>query len=97
MNAYLPPIIMHEETDPIEAAKARERQAKFDRNYDWLEAHATEVFAHRDKYICVAGQELFVADTLEEVLAKASAAHPEDDGRFTKYIPKEKRARIYAI
>jgi hypothetical protein len=29
-------------------------------------------------------------------LALATAAHPEDDGRFVHYIPREKVARIYA-
>jgi len=40
---------------------------------------------------------LFVADTATEAVAKAKAAHPEDQGWFTRYIPKEKVARIYAI
>jgi hypothetical protein len=35
-----------------------------------------------------------VADTPEEALALARAAHPEDDGSFIRYIPKEKLARI---
>ena len=89
-------ITITEDTDPVEIAKSRERLAKFDRNYDWLEAHAAEVFSHRGKYICIAGQELFVADTVDEVLAWAKSAHPEDDGPFFRYIPKTKAARIYA-
>jgi hypothetical protein len=55
------------------------------------------VYAHyRGKCICVAGEELFVADTPEEAHALATAAHPEDDGSFVLYIPREKVARIYA-
>ena len=46
--------------------------------------------------MCVAGEELFVADTPEEAIALAKAAHPEDDGSFVHYIPCEKLARIYA-
>jgi hypothetical protein len=90
------PITMHEETDSVETAKARAMFEKFDRNYDWLEAHAAEVFSHRGKYICIAGQQLFVADSVDDVLAQAKAAHPADDGRFTQYVPKERGARIYA-
>jgi len=29
--------------------------------------------------------------------AEATAAHPDDEGWFTRYIPKEKVARIYAV
>jgi hypothetical protein len=88
---------MREETDPAEIAKARAQQAQFDRNWDWLEAHAAEVFSHRGTHICIAGQELFVGDDIKELLARARAAHPEDDGPFFKYIPKERGPRIYAF
>jgi len=43
----------------------------------------------------VAGEELFVADTPQEVMARAKAAHPEDDGALLRYIPLEKSERIY--
>ncbi len=92
-----PPIVMEVVTDPAELARARVQDERFGRNLAWFEAHATEIYArHRGKCICIAGQELFVADTAKEVLAQATAAHPEDDGRFTRYIPREKRDRIYA-
>jgi hypothetical protein len=47
--------------------------------------------------ICIAGQEAFVGDTTEVAIAKARAAHPHDEGWFTRYIPKEKVARVYAV
>ena len=37
------------------------------------------------------------AFTVEEAVAQAKAAHPEDDGRFTRYVPKDRLERIYAI
>ena len=90
-------IVMEEVTDPVELAKARAQRQRFDHNAAWLQAHASEVYPYyRGKYICIAGEELFVADTPEEVLALAKAAHPEDDGFFLHYIPREKVARIYA-
>jgi hypothetical protein len=90
-------IVMEEVTDPQELARAQAQRARFDRNTAWLQARAAEIYGrYRGKCICVAGEELFVGDTAEEVLALAGAAHPEDDGYFLYYIPREKAARIYA-
>lgn len=92
------PIAMEEVTDPHEIAESLARRERFDRNSAWLQTHAKEVYTrHRGKCICIAGEELFVADTAEEVLARARAAHPEDDGSvLIRYIPSQKMARIYA-
>ncbi len=91
------PLVMEEITEPDELAKARAQRERFDRNSAWLQAHATEVYRdYRGKCICVAGEELFVADTSGQALALATAAHPEDDGSFLRYIPREKIDRIYA-
>jgi hypothetical protein len=96
-SKHPPPIIMEEITDPDEIAKARALRDRFNRNFAWLQAHAAEVFArYRGKCICIAGEELFVADTPKEVLAQAKAAHPEDEGFFVHDIPRQKMARIYA-
>lgn len=93
----IPAIVMEEVTDPEELAKARAQDERFERNWTWFQAHTSEVYTQcRGKCICIAGEELFVADTPEEALALATAAHPEDDGRFVHYIPREKVARIYA-
>lgn len=95
MSAEPYPITMEEVTDPEELARAQDE--RFQRNWDWFQAHAPSIFAaHRDKFICIAGQELFVADTPTEAWARAKAAHPDDDGRFIHYIYPDKRARIYA-
>ena len=91
------PLVMEEVADPEELAKARVQRERFDRNAAWLQARASEVYTrYRGKCICVAGEELFVADTPEEALALATTAHPEDDGSFLRYIPREKLDRIYA-
>jgi hypothetical protein len=89
-------IVLEEETDPVEKARARIRRERFERNWAWLEAHAQEVYSQRGKVIGIAGEELFVGDTTEEVLAWAKAVHPDDDGLVTRIIPKERGARIYA-
>ena len=91
------PLVMEEITESDELAKARAQRERFDRNSAWLQAHATEVYRdYRGKCISVAGEELFFADTPEQALALATAAHPEDDGSFLRYIPREKIDRIYA-
>lgn len=96
MNDLIPPVTMTEITDPEELASARARHERYMRNYAWLEANAKEVFSHRDKLICIAGQELFVGDSVEDVVRRAKAAHPEDDGYILEYIPLRRGARIYA-
>lgn len=96
MTVENPPIIMEEVTDPVELQKARAQDERFVRNWAWFEAHAAEIYAaHRGKCICIAGEELFVADTPTEALAMAIAAHPDDDGRFTRLIPRERMVRVY--
>jgi hypothetical protein len=88
---------MEEVTDPEALAKDHAQWERFDRNAAWLQAHAQEIYtSYRGKYICIAGAELFVAATPEEAKALAAAAHPEDDGCFLRYIPRQKLARIYA-
>jgi hypothetical protein len=92
-----PPIVMEEVTDPEELARGRAWRARADRNAAWLQAHAAEIYPrYRGKFVCIAGEELFVADTAGEVLALARAAHPEDDGFFLRYISRERVDRVYA-
>jgi len=93
-----PSITIEEVTDPVELAKAHRQRERFDRNSAWLEAHASDVYSkHRGKCICIAGEELFVGDTAREAIDQATKAHPDDDGWFTRYIPREKLAGIYAF
>lgn len=97
VNADVSQIIIEEITDSDALAKARAQRQQFDRNSSWLQAHAAEIYSrYRGKYICVAGEELYVADAAEQASALAAAAHPEDNGRFVRYIPREKLDRIYA-
>ena len=90
-------VVMEEVTDPDDLARARAQRERFDKNAAWLQAHAAEVYtSYRGKCVVIAGEELFAADTPEEAWALAAAAHPEDDGSFIRYIPREKAAWIYA-
>jgi hypothetical protein len=90
------PLLMTEVTDPKGVTRIKAQRARLRKNADWLQAHVAQVYAqHRGKYICVAAQELFVAETAPEVVAMARNAHPEDDGLLLRYIPREKLERIY--
>jgi hypothetical protein len=78
-------IVMEEITDLEELAKARMQRARFDRNTAWLQAHVAEVYpSYRGKCICIAGEELFVADTPEEVELPA-----EDEMRSCRFCGRE--------
>ena len=88
------PLAMEEVNDPREIAKIKARRDRFRKNADWLQAHIPRVYGeHRGKFTCVAGEELFVADTAPAVLASARKAHPQDDGLLLRYIPREKLER----
>lgn len=90
-------IVMEEVADPQEVAMARSQFAQAELNSAWLQEHAAEIYTrHRGKFIVVAGEELFVADTPEEATALAKARHPSDAGRIIRYIYPTKLARVYA-
>ena len=90
-----PHVTLEEETNAVELARACERRAQFDRNAAWLQANAAEVYSKfHGKCICIAGQEVFAAETAGEALKLAETAHPEDRGRFVHYVPLEKVPRI---
>jgi hypothetical protein len=83
---------------PEQAAASRKQSEQYKRNSDWLDEHILEIGQkHRGKVICVAGEELFVGDDVLELIAQAEEAHPDDTGVLTRYIPKERFARIYAV
>ncbi len=91
-------IEMEDVKDAEALTKARQQRERFDRNAAWLQAHIADVYAqHRGKYICIAGEALFVADTVKEVIVLATAAHPDDDGWFTRFIPQEKLANHFSF
>ncbi|HQU43303.1 MAG TPA: hypothetical protein PK867_10855 [Pirellulales bacterium] len=92
-----PTVTMEIVTDPVELAMARAQHERFDRNAAWLQAHAHEVYPQcRGKYMCVAGEELFIGSSPHEARELGRAAHPDDNGLFVRYIPIENLPRIYA-
>jgi hypothetical protein len=91
-SVHLPdesPVQFEVVADAGELARSRKQDEQFDRNSDWLEAHAAEVYSKcRGQHVCVAGQELFVASSAEQALRLAHAAHPDDEGLLLRYISR---------
>ncbi len=92
------PVFQIEEVnDPVEVARCMAQDERGRRNSDWLQAHWADLLPEaRGKFVAVAGQEAFIADTHEEAWAMARKAHPEDDGALSQYVFPGKGPRIYA-
>src|SRR5437899_2413689 len=84
-------------TDPVECARAQQQHERARKNSDWLQANWDKVLPRAyGKFIVIAGQAAFIADTPEEAWKMAEAAHPEDNGAFIRYVRPGKGPRIYA-
>jgi hypothetical protein len=94
---HQPKFVIEEVNDPDEIARFRAQDERARRNETWLQSHWPELLPRvRGRFIAVAGQEAFIADSEEEAWAKAIAAHPEDDGVIAQYVRSERGPRLYA-
>jgi hypothetical protein len=92
-----PRLTIAEVNDPAEIARSQQQDQRARQNSDWLQAHWAELLPRaRGKFVAVAGQEAFIADTAEESWRLARAAHPNDDGAISQYVFPEGGPRIYA-
>jgi hypothetical protein len=74
-------------TDPTANAQDRVRHESSRRNADWLQSHWDDLLPRAiGKFLVVAGQEAFVAETWQDAWSRASAAHPNDAGAFAQYV-----------
>ena len=97
MNDPSSPIVDEPPANPVEIAKALEQRESFRRNLNWFEPRAAQIYdANRGKCICIAGEEVFVADSMQDSLRQARDAHPDDQGYLLLSVPMEKAIRIYA-
>ena len=90
-----PQVIIEEQKMTPEMARVFEQGR---RNLFWFSENAERLGVykhHRGRYVAAAGGELFVADTPEEVERLAHEKFP-DETPHVRYIPREKRYRIYA-
>jgi hypothetical protein len=92
-----PQFIIEEVTDPAEIARSKQQHDRHKRNTDWLQAHWGDLLPQaRGKFLAVANQEAFLADTPEEAWAWTERVHPNDDGACVQYVPTTVGPRIYA-
>ncbi|MBI1918646.1 MAG: hypothetical protein HYS12_28465 [Planctomycetes bacterium] len=92
-----PPFIIEEVNDLGVVARSRAQDERARRNSEWLQAHWPDLLPQaRGKFVAVAGQEAFLADTPEEAWRLARAAHPDDDGAISQYVFPEGGPRLYA-
>ena len=90
-----PQVIIEEQKMTPEMARVFEQGR---RNLFWFSENAERLGVykhHRGRYVAAAGGELFVADAPEEVERLAHEKFP-DEMPHVRYIPREKRYRIYA-
>ena len=92
-----PACSIEEVSKPHEIARRRAQDERHRRNSEWLQAHWAEVLPQaRGKFLAVAGQEPFIADTPAEAWAWVDVTHPDDNGAIVRYIRPETGPRIYA-
>ena len=92
-----PQLTIEEVDDPAVLARSRAQDERARRNSAWLQAHWAELLPRaRGRFVAVAGQEAFLADTPGEAWRLARAAHPEDDGVISQYVFPEGGPRVYA-
>ena len=93
-----PRIIETPEVSDEERAANIAASEQFQRNLAWWNARGKEIRdAHTGKFVCVAGQELFVGDDPIEVVARAKAAHPHPGyGFFSLYLSPHRGPKIHA-
>lgn len=90
-------LTIEEVRDPDEVARSRVQIERGRQNSQWLAGHWHELLpGARGRFVAVAGQEAFVADSAEEAWASAQQAHPDDDGAFVQYVFAAVGPRAYA-
>lgn len=92
-----PQFIIEDMTDPVEIARHRVADERARCNGAWLQGHWADVLPDaRGRYVAVAGEEAFIADSEEGARAMARTAHPDDTGLIAQYVLPERGPRIYA-
>src|SRR5262245_58142656 len=91
------PVIQIEEVnDPAEVARCKAQDERAKRNSDWLQSHWADLLPQaRGKFVAVAGEEAFIAETPEEAWAWADKTHPDDNGAMVQYVRVGLGPRIY--
>ena len=92
-----PACIIEDVSDADETARVQGQDERHRRNNAWLQTRWDAVLPQaRGKFLAVAGQEAFIAQTHEEAWAWVDTTHPEDDGAMVQYVRPETGPCIYA-
>ena len=83
-------ISIEEVTDPEEIARHRAQDLRHARNLKWLETHWSDLPNARGRYVAVANEQPFVADTAEAAWSWAYGQFPPDDGAIVLRVPAER-------
>jgi hypothetical protein len=80
-----------------EAEAIRARQERARRNSQWLQTHWGHLLPHAfGKFVAVAGEEAFIADTPQQAWAWAAEKHPQDDTATVQYVNPRQGPKVYA-
>lgn len=83
------------DTATIERRRAHREQAQ--KNWNWLQAHWSDLLPQaKGKFLAVADQQAFVAETLDAALEWVRTHHPEDSGHIVEYVWPSTGPRIYS-
>ena len=80
-----------------EADTIRARQERARRNSEWLQTQWDQLLPHAlGKFVAVAGEEAFVADTPQQAWGWAAEKHPSDDTAIVQFISARQGPKVYA-
>jgi hypothetical protein len=83
--------------DAARAEAIRARQERSRRNSEWIQTHWAQLLPEAfGKFVAVAGEEAFIAETPAQAWAWAKEKHPEDDSATVQYMSPHRGPRIYA-
>jgi hypothetical protein len=80
-----------------EAEVLRARRERSRRNSQWLQTHWDQLLPQAlGKFVAVAGEEAFIADTPQQAWAWVREKHSEDDTATVQYVDPRPGPKIYA-
>jgi hypothetical protein len=91
-----PKVTIDEVTDPREIERHRVQDEWHARNLKWLESHWSDLPHACGRYVAVADEQAFVAETAAAAWAWVRSEHPHDGGAVVMRVPAEQGWRIYA-
>jgi hypothetical protein len=78
-----------------EATRAREERAR--KNSQWLQTHWDQLLPQAlGRFVVVAGEEAFIAETAQQAWAWAAQHHPHDDTAIVQYVNPRPGLKVYA-